>query len=87
MDVKIDYELLVQICKEKNRVFYPHRHITGSDENIILHDAFIHEDFIISSYKNISWPNFVLPLDVYLPRLREKITKERESKLNKLLKI
>jgi hypothetical protein len=45
------------------------------------------EDFIISSYKNISWPNFVLPLDVYLPRLREKISKERESKLNKLLKI
>jgi hypothetical protein len=80
MDVKIDYELLVQLCKEKNRVF-------GSDENIILHDAFIHEDFIISSYKNISWPNFVLPLDVYLPRLREKISKERESKLNKLLKI
>jgi hypothetical protein len=78
MDVKIDYELLVQICKEKNRVF-------GSDRNIILHDAFIHEDFIISSYKNISWPNFVLPLDVYLPRLREKIAKERESKLNKLL--
>ena len=78
MDVKIDYELLVQLCKEKNRVF-------GSDENIILHDAFIHEDFIISSYKNISWPNFVLPLDVYLPRLREKITKEREIKLNKLL--
>lgn len=28
MDVKIDYELLVQLCKEKNRVF-------GSDENII----------------------------------------------------
>jgi hypothetical protein len=80
MDVKIDYELLVQLCKEKNRVF-------GSDESIILHEAFIHEDFIISSYKNISWPNFVLPLDVYLPRLREKITKEREIKLNKLLKI
>jgi hypothetical protein len=78
MDIKVDYELLVQICKEKNRVF-------GSDENIILHDAFIHEDFIISSYKNISWPSFVLPLDVYLPRLREKIAKERESKLNKLL--
>lgn len=78
MDVKIDYELLVQLCKEKNRVF-------GSDENIILHDAFVYEDFIISSYKNISWPNFVLPLDVYLPRLREKITKEREIKLNKLL--
>jgi hypothetical protein len=78
MDVKIDYELLVQLCKEKNRVF-------GSDENIILHDAFVYEDFIISSYKNISWPNFVLPLDVYLPRLREKIAKERESKLNKLL--
>jgi hypothetical protein len=49
--------------------------------------AFVYEDFIISSYKNISWPNFVLPLDVYLPRLREKISKERESKLNKLLKI
>lgn len=78
MNIKIDYELLVQLCKEENRVF-------GSDENIILHDAFIHEDFIISSYKNISWPNFVLSLDVYLPRLREKITKERESKLNKLL--
>lgn len=78
MDIKIDYELLVQICKEKNRVF-------GSDRNIILHGAFIYEDFIISSYKNISWPNFVLPLDVYLPRLREKITKEREIKLNKLL--
>ena len=27
MDIKIDYELLVQICKEKNRVF-------GSDRNI-----------------------------------------------------
>jgi hypothetical protein len=78
MGVKIDYELLVQLCKEKNRV-------VGSNESIILHDAFIHEDFIISSYKNISWPNFVLPLDVYLPRLREKIAKERESKLNKLL--
>ena len=78
MDVKIDYELLVQLCKEKNRVF-------GSNESIILHDAFIHEDFIISSYKNISWPSFVLPLDVYLPRLREKIAKEREIKLNKLL--
>jgi hypothetical protein len=83
MDIKIDYELLVQLCKEKNRVFGSNI----SDESIILHDAFIHEDFIISSYKNISWPNFVLPLDVYLPRLREKITKERESKLNKLLKI
>ena len=78
MGVKIDYELLVQLCKEKKRVF-------GSNESIILQDAFIHEDFIISSYKNISWPNFVLPLDVYLPRLREKIAKERESKLNKLL--
>ena len=78
MNIKIDYELLVQLCKEENRVF-------GSDENIILNDAFIYEDFIISSYKNISWPNFVLSLDVYLPRLREKITKEREIKLNKLL--
>ena len=80
MDVKIDYELLVQLCKEKNRVF-------GSDESIILHKAYIYDSYIISSYKNISWPDFVLPLDVYLPRLREKITKERESKLNKLLKI
>jgi hypothetical protein len=80
MDVKIDYELLVQLCKEKNRVFGSNI----SDEEIILHEAFIHEDFIISSYKNISWPNFVLPLDVYLPRLKQK---ERESKLNKLLKI
>jgi len=78
MDVKIDYELLVQLCKEKNRVFGSNI----SDEEIILHEAFIHEDFIISSYKNISWPNFVLPLDVYLPRLKQK---ERESKLNKLL--
>ena len=76
MDVKIDYELLVQLCKEKDFVFG-----VGNKE-IILHNAFIHEDFIISSYKNISWPNFVLPLDVYLPRLKQK---ERESKLNKLL--
>ena len=77
MDVKIDYELLVQLCKEKDFVF-------GSECNkeIILHNAFVYEDFIISSYKNISWPNFVLPLDVYLPRLKQK---ERESKLNKLL--
>ena len=73
--MKIDYELLVQLCKEKE----------GWDRKIILHKAYIYEDFIISSYKNISWPNFVLPLDVYLPRLREKITKERESKLNELL--
>ncbi len=77
MDIKIDYELLVQLCKEKDFVF-------GSECNkeIILHDAFVYEDFIISSYKNISWPNFVLPLDVYLPRLKQK---ERESKLNKLI--
>jgi hypothetical protein len=76
--MKIDYELLVQLCKEENRVF-------GSDENIILHKAYIYEDFIISSYKNIPWSDFVLPLDVYLPRLGEKIAKERESKLNELL--
>ena len=77
MDIKIDYELLVQLCKEKDFVF-------GSECNkeIILHDAFVYEDFIISSYKNISWPNFVLSLDVYLPRLKQK---ERESKLNKLI--
>lgn len=73
--MKIDYELLVQLCKEKE----------GWDRKIILHKAYIYEDFIISSYKNIDWPDFVLPLDVYLPRLREKITKERESKLNELL--
>jgi hypothetical protein len=82
MDIKIDYELLVQLCKEKDFVFG-----SGCNKEIILHDAFVYEDFIISSYKNISWPNFVLPLDVYLPRLREKITKEREIKLNKLLRL
>ena len=73
--MKIDYELLVQLCKEKE----------GWDRKIILHKAYIYEDFIISSYKNIPWSDFVLPLDVYLPRLGEKITKERESKLNELL--
>lgn len=77
MDIKIDYELLVQLCKEKDFVFG-----SGCNKEIILHDAFVYEDFIISSYKNISWPNFVLPLDVYLPRLKQK---ERESKLNKLI--
>lgn len=78
MDIKIDYELLVQLCKEKDFVFG-----SGCNKEIILHNAFIYEDFIISSYKNISWPNFVLPLNVYLPRLKQK---ELESKLNKLFK-
>ena len=78
MDIKIDYELLVQLCKEKDFVFG-----SGCNKEIILHNAFVYEDFIISSYKNISWPNFVLPLNVYLPRLKQK---ERESKLNKLFK-
>ena len=70
--MKIDYELLVQLCKEKE----------DWDRKIILHKAYIYDSYIISPYKNIDWPDFVLPLDVYLPRLREK---ERESKLNELL--
>jgi hypothetical protein len=84
MDIKIDYELLVQLCKEKEEW----------GRKIILHKAYIYDDvlnpgdsYIISSYKNIAWPDFVLSLDVYLPRLREKIAKEREIKLNKLISL
>lgn len=75
---KIDYELLAQLCKEEDS---PLKDDLGGDD-IILHGAFIYESFIISSYRNISWPDFVLSLDVYLSRLKQK---ERESKLNELL--
>jgi len=72
MDIKIDYELLIQLCKEKEEW----------DRKIILHKAYIYDSYIISTYKNIDWSDFVLSLDVYLPRL---ISKEREIKLNKLV--
>ncbi len=76
--VKIDYQLLVQLCKEKE----------SWTEEIILRNAFIfipgvpYENYIIASYKNIAWPDFVLSLDEYLPRLKQK---ERETKLNNIL--
>ena len=72
MDIKIDYELLIQLCIEKEEW----------DRKIILHKAYIYDSYIISTYKNIDWSDFVLSLDVYLPRL---ISKEREIKLNKLV--
>lgn len=39
-------------------------------------------NFIVTSYKNIAWPDFVLSLDEYLPRLKQK---EREIRLNNIL--
>jgi hypothetical protein len=83
--IKIDYDLLGQLAKEDdNQPTY---------SKFILDDAYIFRsgeqwdsssegDFIIASYKNISWPDINIPLNKYLIRLKQK---ERDIKLNQLL--
>jgi hypothetical protein len=75
MGIKIDYELLSDLAREKD-------HIRWLSRKIIMRNAYIHGEYIISSY-TFAWPDFVIRIDEYLPRLKQK---ERDIILNNILR-